>query len=179
MAKKPPIRVASVGERVASLIDCGCEIDRQLKNLKTEDVGTKKIITDEAEKLLQKGELAIRLDGIKATATINVAEKYELNASSEKFPLVEPAIKSGIFGDAIEIIKSLAIPSDKIDEACELLKKAGINAMVQVVHNINAEEFRVLIGSVQSTPERSEIVANLKECVVRQGIMKVTYQKKD
>ena len=101
MAKKSMLRVAMVDERVAKLVDRGCEIDYELKNLKTEESGTKKIIGEEGLRQLQEGEKSVKLSGKLALATVSTVEKYEMDVSREGFPVADVAIRSGVFSDEI------------------------------------------------------------------------------
>jgi hypothetical protein len=179
MAKKTPLRVASVDERLATLVDRGCEIDYELKNLTVEEKGTKKILGEEALKLMQDGELSLRLEGNRALATVVAVEKFELDVSAEVFVSAEAAIKSGVFSDAVKVTKTLAVAPDQIDEACEVLRKAGMTALVKVDYAINAKEFRVLLGSPQSTEELRRAVEDLKQCTARKVEPRVSYEKKD
>jgi hypothetical protein len=178
MAKKQ-IRVASVNEKIAALIDRGSEIDETQKNLTVEEKGIKKILGDEAEKLLEKDETSVKLSGNKALASIVATEKYELNASHDLFPLADAAIKTGAFSDAVRVVKSLAIPPEKVEEAAKLLKKAGLNVMLQVNYDIDPKEFRVLMGSRQSTDELQKVVDALRQCSVRKTTMRVSYEAKE
>ena len=179
MAKKTNVRVASVDERVATLVDRGCEIDYELKNLTVEEKGTKKIIGDEAAKLLQAGEMTVKLEGTRAFATVAVIEKYEIDASKEEFNAADLGIKSGAFREAVTVVKTLAVPPDKVEQACELLKRAGVSAMVQVSYDIDAKEMRVLLDSKPVVTEMQAAVAALKKCAVCKTSTRVSYEKKD
>lgn len=55
MAKKT-LRIASVDEKVTSLIDRGREVDEQIKNLTVEDKGIKVIVGKAGMESLQLGE---------------------------------------------------------------------------------------------------------------------------
>ena len=178
MAKKI-IRVASVNERLAALVDRGCEIDYEQKNLTVEEKGTKKILGTEALGLMQDGELSLRLEGRRALATVVAVEKFELDVSAEVFVSAEAAIRTGVFSDAVKVTKTLAVPPDKIDEACEILKKAGLTALVKVDYATNAKEFRELMDSPQSTEELRRSVEDLKQCTTRKVEPRVSYEKKD
>jgi hypothetical protein len=178
MAKKSTLRVASVDERLSSLVDRGFEVDVQLKNLGTEATGTKKILGEEGVTLLQDGEKAVKLAGNIALATISTVEKYEIDASNEKFPLADAAIRSGAFSDAVKVSRTLAIAPEKVEEACALLQKAGFSVMVQTSYDINPEEFRVLTGSTSSTPQLQQAVDALKACAVKKPTTRVSFEKK-
>ena len=179
MAKKSMLRVAMVDERVAKLVDRGCEIDYELKNLKTEESGTKKIIGEEGLRQLQEGEKSVKLSGKLALATVSTVEKYEMDVSREGFPVADVAIRSGVFSDAVKVTKTLAIPAEKVEEACEVLKKAGFSVMVQVNYDIDPEEFRVLTDSKQSSVELQRAVDALKACAVKKVTTRVAYEKKE
>ena len=179
MAKKSMLRVASIDEKTAQLVDRGCEVDSKIKELAAEDKGTKKILAEESAKLFQEGEKSLKLSGNTALATVSLVEKYELDASKEIFPTAESALRSGVFADAVKVTKMLHIPPEKVDEACELLKKAGIGALMQVNYDIDPEEFHCLVDSRQSSPELQRAVDALKACVVKKMTTRISYEKKE
>jgi hypothetical protein len=178
MAKKSMLRIATVDERLSSLVDRGFEVDVLLKNLGTEATGTKKILGEEGTKLLQDGEKAVKLSGNVALATISTIEKYEIDASHEKFPVADAAIRSGAFSDAVKVTRTLAIAPEKVEEACELLQKAGFSVMVQTSYDIDPEEFRVLTDSTPSSPQSQQAVDALKACAVKKTTTRVGFEKK-
>lgn len=179
MAKKITARTMTASDDVAGIIDRGGDVDTQLKNLSCEDKGIKKRIADEVTGKLQEGELALRLEGKVSAASVVVVEKYEVDASSEKFPEVDTAIRSGVFGDAVKVVKSLAISPDRVEAAYAVLKQMGMtDVMLETAYEVNPDEFRVLSGSTASTPEKQAAVDALKASVARKATFRVTYDRK-
>jgi len=178
MAKKPAVRIASVDEDVMALVDRGREIDEEIKNLVVEDKGTKKLIGDAAQQALEPGEFTVKLDGKESRAMVAVVEKYELDASKPEFETALAHVKAGVFGDAVTETRSLAIPPGDIEKAARLLSSAGIQAMVKVEHEVDAEEYRALVASTPSSTETKNAIEALKGCVVRKATTRVTYEKK-
>jgi hypothetical protein len=178
MAKKIS-RTMTASDDVAAIVDRGGEVDVQMKNLSTEDKGIKKRIADEVERGLQDGELSLRLEGKKAVAAVSVVEKYELNASADRFEDADKAIRAGQFGDVVKVVKVLNIPPAKVEAAFAVLKQMGMtDVLLETCYDINPEEFRVLSGSMASSPEKQAAIDALKSCVVRKATFRVGYEKK-
>ena len=57
------MRVITASEEVASLVDQGATVDKELKNLTYQDKGFKKKITDYAEGEWEGGEKSLRIEG--------------------------------------------------------------------------------------------------------------------
>ena len=179
MAKKITARSMTARDEVIGIIDRGGEVDVQLKNLSVEDKGIKKKITEEVEGNLQDGELALRLEGKTSVASVVVVEKYEVNASSDKFTEADTSIRAGQFGDAVKIVKSLVIPPAKVEAAYAVLKQMGMaDVLLETGYEVNPDEFRVLSSSTASSPEKQAAIEALKACVVRKASFRVSYEKK-
>jgi len=137
MAKKITARTMTAGDDVAGIIDRGGDVDTQLKNLSTEDKGIKKRLSDEVAANLVPGELALRMEGKVSVAAVSVVEKYEVNASAETFDIADKAIRAGVFGDAVKIVKSLAVPGDKVEAAYAVLKQIGMSdVLLQTAYEV-------------------------------------------
>lgn len=179
MAKKITARTMAASDDVAAIIDRGGEVDTQLKNLSCEDKGIKKRLADEVVPNLQGGELALRLEGKLSVAAISCVEKYEVDAACEKFSEADKAIRAGVFGDAVKVVKSLAVPADKVEAAYAVLKQMGMtDVLLQVGYEVDPEEYRVLAASTASTPEKQAAVEALKASVSRKTTFRVTYDRK-
>lgn len=171
MAKQ--IRMMMASSDVAPLIDRGLDVDISIKNLTTEDKGIKARIGEEAGGSVKEGETSVRLCGTTAAAVVSVVEKYELNAGSETFPAVRKAVDSGLLFGVVEKTQQLAVPPAEIEKAAEILKKAGINAMVAEGFTICAEEFRKMSANDVLSSEQEA----LRKCVSKSVSYRVKYEK--
>lgn len=111
-------------------------------------------------------------------ATVSAIEKYELDPSKDDFHVADLAIRSGAFGDAVKAVKVLNVPPDQIDKAAEVLKAAGINCMVTVGYNIDADEYKVLAGSTPSTDEMRAAIVALGKCITSKTSTRISYEMK-
>lgn len=162
--------VASVD--IAPLIDRGASVDTELKNLTYEDKGIKARLTEVAGSELQTGETGIRLAGNESAAVISTVEKYELDASNEKFAEVQKAVEEGKLSGIMEKTQQLAVPPADIDKAADILKKAGINAMIAQAFTVSGDGFRNRDDSLEQGLEKA-----LTACVSKSVSFRVKYEK--
>jgi hypothetical protein len=179
MAKKITARAIQATDQLAGIVDRGGEVDNSLKNLTVEDKGIKAKLATEAGTLFEPGEQSIRIDGNIMTALVSSTEKYELDVSKDVFSETEKAIRTGIFGDAVKLKRSLVVPQDKVEAAYAILKQMGLaDVLLETGFEVNPEEYRVLTGSAASTPEKQAAVDTLKSCVQKKVSFRVSYDKK-
>lgn len=175
MAKQ--VRMMMASSDVAPLIDRGIDVDIEIKNLTVEDKGIKARIGEAAGSAIQEGETGIRLCGTTAAAVVSAVEKYELNANAEKFPAVQKAVEQGLLIGIVEKTQQLAVPPADIEKAAEILKKAGIHALVGEGFAISGEEFRKMATSEVSSIEQGNARQALRDCVSKSVSYRVKYEK--
>ncbi len=174
MAKE--IRSFVASSDVASLIDRGSDVDTQIKNLTYEDKGIKARLNETAGQNIQEGESSIRLKGEKAAAVISAVEKLELKVNTEDFARVREAVDAGLLTGLLDKDQQLVVPPADIERAAEILKSAGINALVAETFQINSEEFKKpSTGGVSSEHDKARKA--LEACVSKSVSFRVKYEK--
>ena len=176
MAKKT-IRIASIG-KAEHLVDLGAEIDVELKRLASQDKTIKQELGGAAVEVLQPEESSVKLAGTKSLALISTVEKYNINTNSDSFPEVQNGIDLNIFDKVVKTTKSLVIPPEIVEKACELLRQAGLQVMIQTTHTIDAEEYRELVSNPNPSPEKQKFIDALRKSVECKSTMRVTYESK-
>jgi hypothetical protein len=174
MAKE--IRMVSASADIAPLIDRGADVDTQIKNLTYEDKGIKARLGETASNTIQEGETSIRFKGEKSAAVVSAVEKLELNADAEDFTKVKNAVEVGLLDGIIEKEQRLAVPNADIERAAEILKKAGVNAMIAETFTINADSFKKTdLTDVSS--EQGKARNALSKCVNKTVTYRVKYER--
>ena len=179
MAKKTTSRVIQASEDLAGLIDRGGMVDENLKNLTVEDKGIKAKLTGTVKSLLQPEELSLRVEGSKTTALVSATEKYTIDIASKAFEEVSKATRTGLFGDAVSIKKTLVIAQDKIEAAYAVLKQMGMaDILLETSYDVSPQGYRDLIKETPATEERKNAVEVLKTCVSKDVSYRVSFDKK-
>lgn len=176
MAKE--FRLITASSDLASAVDMGAQVDAKIKALIVEDKNLKARITDFLDGEFEEGETTLRLAGTKADAVVTAAEKYTLNAGVSSFSELRKAIDSGLLLDIVEKRQELAIPPEHIEKAAEALKKAGIPAVVAESFSVNAAAYRESMSSESASQEQVAARRRLKNCVSKEVVFRVKYEKK-
>ena len=142
MAKKENVRVIVASEDIAGVIDLGASVNKDLKKSTDEDKAIKATITGAAKDLLDTEEISVKMQGTESTALVTAAEVYTLNTNTSLIQDILALIEGGQLSGVMERKQSLSVPAEDIVKAAELLKQAGINALVSDSFPINAEAFR-------------------------------------
>lgn len=174
MAKEMRSMVAAAD--VTPLIDRGAEVDVELKNLSLEDKGIKARLGSVTAEAIQEGETSIRLTGTTASAVVSAVDKFEINTNAEDFGKVRIAVDLGFLDGVVEKNKQLAVPQADIEKAAEILKKAGINAMIAESFAIVGNEFKKSLASGVSS-EQGKAASVLNKCVEKTVSYRVKYEK--
>lgn len=173
MAKKE-IRMLTASGDMAAVVDRGSDLDTQIKNLTFEDKGIKTKLTETFSKEIGRGETSVKVGGTRAAAVITAAESVAVDYASDKFAGLMKDVESGLLDGVVERKMSLLVPSEKVKEAAEVLKKAGLNASVTDVLSVKAETLR---NTEAGSAEQGKALANLKACVKVETTYRVKYEK--
>ena len=177
MAKRE-IKAVEASSDVAAIIDRGADIDSQIKNLGFEDKGIKTRIVEIVKTQLNENELSVRLIGKTSAAVVSGVEKFEMDVNSEDFKTVREACYNGFLVGIVDRTVSLILPPGEVEEAAEILKKAGIRATV-------TESFSLKDNSVLSNTNKSfvgslqvgDAICALSKCVTKDLSFRVKYEK--
>jgi len=173
---KKELRVITASEDIAKVIDRGAIVDTAIKNLTAKDKTAKAKIVGQVNDEFKEDESSVRLEGHKFSAVVTAAKKYEMLAMSQGYDVARVAVTTGLLSDVVAWERTLAVPPEQIDKAVNLLKKAGIAALVQEEFRVNPEAYRAM--SVAGAPKNvAEARAALKACVLENITFKVKYEK--
>jgi hypothetical protein len=163
-------------EKVLGLVDRGYEVDVEIKNLGFEDKGIKKML---AEELLEEfgDDTSIRVEGSSAAAVVTQSEKFTLDSKSADIVGVHAATERGLLGDAVKLEESLAVPADECQRASEILKAAGIEALVMTKMSVNPAEYRALNDRESVSAEEAQAKEALDRLVKKTVSHRVKYEK--
>ncbi len=171
MAKEVRVIVAS-GD-VGSMIDKGAEIDKQIKDLTKEDKAIKNKLYEFSGNSFNDGETTVRINGEKSSALVSMVEKYELDMESENIQFVLEAIDKGLLCEAVVRERHLAVSEIDMMRALQVLKQAGIGALLADSYTIKPEAVRkIKEKSVHSSKEERELL----ESISRTASYRVKYE---
>lgn len=175
MAKKE-MRVIVASGDVAGLVDHGCDVDTQIKNLGFEDKGIKTKITDAVGPQIDKSETSVRVAGTRALATVTAVESVELDPEAKRVSEVMAAVDGGLLDGMVDKKMVLSVDSKDAAQAKEILNKAGLRANVLVSVKVSAEGLRDAKAQAFGPPENAKALEALRESVKRDVTYRVKYE---
>jgi len=176
---KADMRIVEADEDVMALVDKGVDIDIELKNLTFEDKACKQGITGFVEEKIRDGELGLLIEGNKGVAMVSCVESFKVNAGADSFEEMSRAVKAGLLGTTVTVKRTLAVPPDKIDEAEEVLDKAGIMASVVEEFTVKPADLRQARETRTASADYKSAMEALEECLDRSESFRVKYQAKE
>jgi hypothetical protein len=159
------------------MIDRGADVDTEIKNLTYEDKAIKTKLYGMAEKDLQGGETGVKFQGNVSAAVVSTVEKFELESGKEQFAEVQKAVDAGLLAGIVEKKQELAVPASDIEKAADILKKAGIKAMIAEGFSVVPAGFREMDANAAASAEQGNARKALKACVSKTVSYRVKYER--
>lgn len=175
MAKKE-VRVIEAPENVVAMIDKGVNTDIEMKNLTFTDKACKEGITQFVEKQIEEDETSVLIEGTKAKALVSKAQSMEIETGSEQFPELQRFVKAGILEGVVSCNRKLVVPPAKLDEAVEILRKAGMEAAIVEDYGVKAADLRKHKELRLASQESQEATEALEGCVSTKTTYRVKYE---
>ena len=170
------LRIITAKADIAKVVDEGAKVKSEIEALTEKDKKFKAKIASYVEDEMEDGEISVRLAGNKSTAVVSAVESYEIRASSPSYVGAQIAISAGLLADVVKCDRSLAVVPAEIDKAAEILRKAGVSALVQETYSVNPEAYREM-SDVGISPNVLQARAALRECVSKNVTFRVKYEK--
>jgi len=171
------LRIITAKADIAEIVDEGAKTKSEIETLTEKDKKFKAKIASYVEDEMDEGEISVRLAGNKSIAVVTAMESYEIRASSPSYAGAQIAISAGLLADVVKCDRSLAVPLAEIDKAAEILKKAGISALVSETYSVNPEAYRDMSDNIGVSPNVLQARAALRECTSKNVTFRVKYEK--
>jgi hypothetical protein len=171
------LRIITAKADIAEIVDEGAKTKSEIETLTEKDKKFKAKIASYVEDEMDEGEISVRLAGNKSIAVVTAMESYEIRASSPSYAGAQIAISAGLLADIVKCDRNLAVPLAEIDKAAEILKKAGISALVSETYSVNPEAYRDMSDNIGVSPNVLQARAALRECTSKNVTFRVKYEK--
>lgn len=176
MPKKTNVRVAAVEGKLQQTVDEGASVSAELKKLGAQDKTHKKFIREQAEAMMEPGELNLRLAGTKALALVTVTQKYSVDVGAEGFPALERGVDAGLLGGVVERTVVATIAPAKLEQVQAALEQAGFGdaLTVQRQYAVNPSGYRAF-QEAKGSPESEELKKAMRDCVTRDDSARISF----
>lgn len=171
------LRVITASESLAPVVERGAELDKQIKELTTEDAAIKAKIIEQVSGEIQGGEVSVRIQGTEAVAVLTASESMSVNAGADEFPVLKKSIGKGFLQTTVEEKKSLVVPPDDVERAAQVLKEAGIDATLSYSVSVKAADVRKMRESEGASEEEANAQKALESCLSVKTTHRVKYEK--
>jgi len=174
--KAKDIRAVDASGKMATLVDEGHKLDKQLTKMKEDEKKHRKQVAEEGGKLKKRNELSVRVRGKQSEAVISDTESFELNTTKAAFETVKDAVRRGQLEGVVNARIAAVIAPESIERVRKVLGKS-FDEVVTIVTNfsVNPEGFREFRKEARKDESKKEMVAAIDSCVEKKVTTKVRY----